>query len=300
MDVAKGQETTGAKLRVIPDTATYDKELEDRRRRLNLNDVLIRWRSLIIASTLLGCALAFVSSFFSTEIFESRAVIQIGQTVQSSRAASAQMGATSHSLLESPEILVERLKEEYQIGDGSEGSVKLPYLKDARINRSAKVMVVLTSQGDAPESARAFLVSVADKVIEHHKTILETSLIAAKEQSSSLQKQLQILNQQIKMLSDRATDIGRRDVASAVILTAQRGELMERIIQLEQQHYELVASMSDVKPSVLIRNPTLSAQRIAPDRSLYALSGAVLGLFIGFFIAVCMHRRQFARTPNSN
>jgi LPS O-antigen subunit length determinant protein (WzzB/FepE family) len=292
MDATKVQETSEARIRGIPGRETLPQiaEVQDRRRRVDLGDVLARWKILIMGAALLGAVAALIGSFFAREIFESRTVIQIGQTIGVTQASTV-----ANPLLELPEALIERLKEEYRVGDSSEGDAPLPSLKDARVNRSAKMMVVLTAHGETSASAQAFLAGVAHKIVDEHRLMLDRSLTAAKDRLESVERQLKVINQQVANLSARVADVGKRDVASAVILTAERGELMEQLLRLEHQRYELASSMKDARPSVIVRTPTLPLQRAAPARSIYVLTGALIGLIIGFFLAVFLHRRHKLR-----
>lgn len=268
---------------------TRDLRVRSEDKQLTVDDlfrIVFQRNKLIIGAALMGSVVALLASFFVPEVYESRGVIQVGRVME------------SNSLVEPTETLVERLKEQYRVGDSSEGAAQLPFLKSVRINRADKGMIVVTAYGRTEVEAQAFLNGLANKVLKDHHGVFNRSMGIAEEHLAHLNQQLEMMNQQVVNLSARVTEIGKRDIASAVLLTAERSELLNQIARTQQQRYVLLSSMEEARPSALIRKPTLPTHRVAPMRLFYVVIGGFIALVVGILVALVEDRtniRRFAK-----
>lgn len=229
---------------------------------------LMRHRGLLSSSTVAGAIAGIAISLFVPNVYESRAVVQIGEVVR---------GTTP---IESSEAVVERIKEEYRAiePDGR------AYLHDLRMNRSVKEILIFTARGDSAEEAQQFLASVTGKLLDGHRTALDQLARTTNLRAVVVERRVDALNQEAAALAAQLKSVAERDVASAVILTFRRSELLNTAANLEQERAELITAREGMKPTRLITAPTLLPERVEPSRTLYAITGALSGLFVGLLL----------------
>lgn len=240
-------------------------------------------RKLLIFIIFGGCLiLTGIYLLLAKPVYESRAVIRVGQVGQEGSAGSLQNSIP----LQDPDILVQKLKEEYRVDDDSEGARRLPLLSEV-INdgKTEEKIITLTARGSSAAQAREFLTGVTDKLLEQHKQLYDQAIGLQQARLNSLKAQLQQLNETI-IQYDRRINAGSNS-ALAAILTLEKAKLAEQRPELERQISELALAMSPLysRPSYVLRQPTLPVKPVQPKKSLYLALAMVLGLMLGVFAA---------------
>jgi len=236
-----------------------------------------KWLILGIALATLGAAAALGS--LKTPMYESRAVIEVGRLGGSQPDQATQV--------ESPAMLVERLREEYRVGDGSEGAVAPPFVKDVSLVKGTNT-VNLTVRDLSPEGAQRYAAEVTERILGQHDALFTQAFAAQRARLESLRDQLQAFDAQIASLTEHIASLRENNPAQSAILAVEKGSLLAERPLLEQQHAQLELGLSGMssQPTRLIREPTLPANGVNDDRmSLYLALGLVLGLMLGAFVA---------------
>lgn len=240
--------------------------------------VLLVWKYWIIAAVVVGAAIGFFLSLFIAPTYESRAVLQVGYI-------------RANMPIEPIEGFIERLKEEHRETDKSGRSAHAPFLKDVRSNRNSKALIVLTAQGGDPSATRDFLGGVTAAALESHNTAFHRWVDTLQTRLKLTQKQLDDLNAQSQSLTTRAKSVAKQDAAAALVLMTEKTELLNQIVKVDQQRFEVLSMSKEAIPSTIVRKPTISSTPVAPSSSLYLATGAFIGLIVGIFVALLMNRK---------
>lgn len=234
--------------------------------------ILVKRKYLIfgIFMAVLVAAAAYVYSV--SPVFESRVVIQIGHV--------GKIG-----LLEPPKVLVQRLIEEYRVGDTTEGRRSYPLVKSIGLEKGLEDIIAITTQGHSATEAQSFLTEVTSKLLSDHKALF---VEAQKQQQiilQSLDREVQETKDQMSALSQQLQTVMKSNPTTAAILTQDKANLALGIPKLEQQRSELKLAMSELQtiPTRILRSPTIPINPIKPKPLLYLLLASILGLVIGVF-----------------
>jgi regulator of replication initiation timing len=219
-------------------------------------------------------------------VYESRTVIQVGKAGQS-------------EFLEPPSVLIRCLKEEYQVGDKSEGELQTPFVHAVSLDETAtESIVTIISRARSAAEARGFLGNVTEKLLRRHDILFADAQKEQQERLTLLENQISETKQQVASLSERIRPVLKSEAAVAAVLELEKGRLLERLPQLERQRVEAKVAMSESqsRPTRLIRQPTLPVKPIRPGRALYLSLAAGLGLMLGglgaFFAEFIARARQ--------
>jgi capsular polysaccharide biosynthesis protein len=260
---------------------------------LTLEDLwalIIRRKTLLFAFFLVATFAAIAWAWSLPAIYESRAVVQIGQLSRS-----VQPNATQSSV-ESTDDLVERLKEEYGVNDVVER--QLPSVDSIKVNRGAKNIITITAHGYSPSETRDFLFGVTNKLLSDHDARVTRISRLLEGRMREVQLRLKETNNQIKTLQNGVASISKTNVAAAGILTMEQGILLQQVVALEKQGAELALDLNELnmRPTQIVREPTLQLESIRPKPLLYSLLGAILGLAFGAVIALFLELRSSRRS----
>lgn len=239
--------------------------------------VLTKRTGLILSILLMSLIVAGLFIFFTPPVYESRAVLQIGQIGQAGQ-------------IESPAILVKRLiVQDKTDGGAAETGKARSFIQAASVERNTN-LISITARGPAPRTTQEYLARVIETVMQEHRKLSD---FAQKEQQQSLNL-LQVrgheINQAIDAFEKDVRALARQsasaDVASPYVITAfaqERSRLFELRMQIEQKQRDLHIAMSELqsKPTALIKAPTLSADPIKPRPLLYFALAIGLGLMLG-------------------
>ncbi len=250
-----------------------DNYQEDEVGLIDLWRVIVKRKKMIIASMLSVLVVVVLWMAITKPVYESRAVLGVGQV--------GQVGQ-----VEAPQLLVQRLKEEYRVKDESEGVTKLPAIKEVKtMEKTLPNGVEITAQAHNAEEARQFLAGVMAKVIRQHQKLFTMARDEQQKQLEMLQKRRDDIEQILLLVRHRMSTTAGSDAALAGLLTLEQERLLQQLPQIEQQQVALRLAMSELqsKPTVLLRQPTLPVKPAKPKPALYLALAAVLGLMLGVF-----------------
>lgn len=243
-----------------------------------------------ISGFLIPILLALVIAVSTPQLFESRTVIQVGQL------------GPSRPLLESPEGTAERLREEHGVSE--EESVRhTPFLKNVRVDRQAKNFLTLTAIGKDAVEAHQFLQEVVDRLVAEHTEKLNGALHAVRLRLMLLREQIERSQSALKTMESRMQDATKKGITSeAVILSVEKGRVLEHISKLEQQKVSAEAEILEIRaaPTRLVVGPTLPTGSTGMSRRVILFLGFLCGIAGGvvavlvtnFVVALNSRRRQ--------
>ncbi|MDO8705496.1 MAG: Wzz/FepE/Etk N-terminal domain-containing protein [Sulfuricaulis sp.] len=262
---------------------------------LKLWSTLIRRKTLILAIFLISPIMAGLFIFFTPPVYESRAVLQIGQ-MRADRA------------IESPAVLTKRVmvQDDMDREKTEIGRVR-PFIHTAFLEKDTNLISIL-ARGPTPDAAQEYLAQVVAKVMHDHQELFD---LARKEQQQSLnllQMHGQRLNQAIaaneKELSTLTRQPASADAITAYgpnllrsILLPEKSKLFEqhRLVEQQQMDLRMAASALRFKPTTLIKAPTLTADPIKPRPLPYFAFAMGIGLMLGIFSALVVEFISKAR-----
>ncbi len=259
-----------------PTRETQEALQDDEISLIDLWRVVIKRKKMIIGSLLLTLLLVGAWLAITKPVYESRAVLGIGQVVQ--------MGQVVQ--VEASQLLVQRLKEEYRVKDESEGEQKFPMIKEVKtMEKSLPNGVEIIAQAYEPQVAQKFLTDVVTKVIKKHRTLFDIGRTEQQRQLDSLQNEHDRIEQALSLIEHRVSSLVGSEASLAGFLTLQKDLLLQRLPQIEQQQIVVRLAMSELqsRPTTLLRQPTLPINPVKPKPVLYLALATVLGLMLGIF-----------------
>lgn len=229
----------------------------------DLWDILVQRRWWIVGVWALTLLAAVAYLLVTKPVFESRAVVQIGQV--------------AGDLIVPPAALVLELRERHQIGEPGR---ELPYLQSAK--KEGDDAVVLVAEAHTASAAQEFLLKAVQEIVGHQQQRYEAGERLQEAALAAAAAQIEDLNQQARRFSEM-TDSVTIDEAVKALLILQRSTLQTDLTKLHQQRFELQSNLSPLKsyPSRLVREPTLAEKASAPKRGLILALALVLGGMLG-------------------
>lgn len=239
---------------------------------IELLSVLTRRKMTVFGILVAALLLIGVWVLVTNPIYESRAVLGVGQV----------------GSLESPQLVVQRAREEYRVKDDSEGPRKLPILSEVRVmDKSLSNGVEFIVQAHSAEEAQQFLGKIVSKIMERHKKLFEMGRSEQQKQLESLHRHRDAIERGAVAIRERIAALSKGDASLAGLLTLEQDRLLQQLPQVEQQIVALRLAMSELQttPTFLLREPTLPVRPIQPKPALYLALATVLGLMLGVFAA---------------
>ena len=248
--------------------------------------VLVKRRKLILAIFFL-CVLASLYPILTNPpIYESRAVLEIGQV-------------TELGVLENRGSMIQRLEEAYRVEDSSEGVRGLPQISSVGFDKkSAPNAVTLTAQAYSAAEAQSFLRLMTDNIVAQHQKFFEQALQVYQKQVDNIDSQLEANDMQVEQLSERILGLEKTDPSQAAFLAVEKAKTLAQKPELLDRKIKLSMAMSAPRsqPTTYLREPTLPINKIKPKRAMYltmaVIVGAILGIFMAFFIEFIAKARQ--------
>lgn len=241
---------------------------------IDLWRVLAKRKMLVLAMPVVLLLAAAVYLLTAKPVFESRAVVQVGQV--------GQVGQ-----VEAPAVLVQRLREQYRVGDTDAISV-MPRVTDVSLDKKGSNNVItLLVQDHSAEGAQKYLAHVTQALLAEHTKVYSQSMDVQRQRLQSLDKRMQALNDYMEKLSVHIEAVGKQDPAQAAILAIEKGKLLTEIPGLERDHTALRLALSDIQsqPSKLLREPTLPDRQAKPKQKLVLVLALLLGFMLGIITA---------------
>jgi len=241
---------------------------------VDLWTILLRRKKTVIAVFLIVLSTAIVVTALMTPIYESRAVVLIGQVTD--------------QLIENPDELVYRLTEEYEVGDSSEAIKELPFVESVTVNKKrANTVLELTARDTTAGGAKTYLETIVNKLFEKHNAVFNKTIELERRRLDSMAKQLSELDAHIKQVNDLTTHLKKSDPTQAAVLAIESGKYLTMKPALEEKFVALDIRLSDLKtkPTQYLRKPTLPRKTTKPRSILYVAVATFIGLFMALFAA---------------
>lgn len=263
---------------------------DDDVRLLELWSTLTNRKGLISAIVLMSLVTTGLFIFFTPPVYESRAVLQVGQ-----------IGNAGPP--ESPYVLAKRLMTQDDLVRGKTTIGKFsPYLQTAFVEKETNLISII-ARGPDPGTTQGYLADVIARVMREHQELFD---LARKERQQSL-NQLQSIGHDVdRALAANEKELGvwvRQPVmagqvsALRVYFASEKSKLLEQRALLEQRQTDLrMAMLFHSKPTALIKAPTLAVHPIKPRPLLYFTFAMGIGLMLGILCAyaaefICKARR---------
>jgi len=259
-----------------------------------------KWLILVI---FFGAAIAAgIFSFLMPKVYKIDTSLEVGIIERAT-------GATSEQLIESPTQLVEKIKgdvygifvrEKLQIPEEKYPKIKVENPKDTRL-------ISLAIESAEPPKAQNILEETNNLILAEHqekikvkKGLLENNIEVAKkdierikakigfleEERKNLEAKIEALQKILPYQQDPGTQFALFDTKEK--LEQKKQEIENRYLEinsLENQINSLQGQIEDIRPTQVIKSPTVSASPIKPRPLLNIVIAAILGLFIGVFLA---------------
>ena len=245
---------------------------------IDLWRVIVKRKWLVFITVAMALSMVGAWLLIVKPVYESRTVLGIGQI--------GPMGAVGP--LETPQLLVQRLKEEYRVKDQSEGETILPAVKDVKtMEKTLPNGVEIFAQAHDAQDAQKFLAEVVAKVIKRHQKLFDLGRSEQNRQLESLQKESERIEQALALIEHRISALVNNEASLAGLLTLQKDLLLQRLPQIAQQQNTLRLAMSELQstPTFALRQPTLPMMPVTPKPVLYMVLAGVVGLMLGIFWA---------------
>lgn len=247
---------------------------------LELWSTLTNRKGVILAILLISLITAGLFIFFTPPVYESRAVLQVGQVGQAGQ-------------LESPAVLAKRLmtqddmdREKTTIGKFS------PFIQTAFVEKETNLISII-ARGPTPDATQGYLAHVVAGVMREHQELFD---LARKERQQSLDRVQLIGHDLNQALAANEKEIGiwvRQPVSAGevsalrVYFASEKSKLLEQRALLEQRQTDLRMAMSfHSKPTTLIKAPTLAVDPVKPRPLLYFALALGIGILLGIFSAL--------------
>ncbi len=238
---------------------------------MELWNVLAKRKGLILAILLASVIAAGLLIFFTPPVYESRAVVQIGQIGQ----------------IEPSATLVKRLLEQHGARDERVADGKATaYVQAASVEKDTN-LISITAQGPTPNAVQGYLAQVLDRLVKEHRQLFDNTQKEQQQYLNLMQVRTHEMGQAIGALDKSIRTVAIKDEALMVILAPEKSKLLEQRMALDQKQMELRMAMSELqsKPTALIKAPSLPASPVKPRPPLYFALAAILGLMLGVFSA---------------
>ena len=243
---------------------------EDEVSLIDLWRVITRRKRLIFITIVIILSLVGIWLLITQPVYESRAVLGLGQV----------------GSIESPQLVVQRLKEEYRVKDDSEGELLLPLLSGVKImDKSLANGVELAAQAHSAKEAQQFLNSIIITIMRRHLHLFDLGRVEQQKQMVSLEKHRDAIERGLGTIRERITALAKGDASLAGLLTLEQDRLIQQLPQVEQQIAAVRLAMSELQssPTLVLRQPTLPVAPVRPKPALYMVLAGVVGLMLGIF-----------------
>lgn len=246
--------------------------------------LVLRRRRWIAIITFLGVVLlGFIYLAITKPIYESTAILQVGQYSQPIDDENSIRGLS----LEDPQILVVRLKEKTWSTNTEKGGNILRLSSVSYKKREAKTLIKLKTSASNPEKAHESLNFIINNVMDEHRGLLDSVVSSRKELISKLSKRVEAMDKQIRQLNELISRTRKMDAAQAAVLAVEKSRLVGEVPKIEDRISTLQLYLSRLYtfPTQVIRKPTKPSSPVKPKGKLYIGISVVLGMILGVFVA---------------
>jgi len=237
--------------------------------------VLARRKYWIIAIFAISVVTSIAVSLFMSPRYKSHAVLSLGQV-------------QGLGVLEQQDILLERLKRLYKLGNDDSRDRVPPYMKSIELDTDAsKRVFIFEAIGWTPEEARDFLRKAVAGLVAAHGQLYEEVLQVQRERVSELDANLARFRQEADSLKVQRQHVKSLDGSEAALVALERAKLVASEPELEREKLTLRLALISpgTKPTQLLEEPTLPMHALHPRPVLYTVLGIIVGLMLGVFAA---------------
>jgi LPS O-antigen subunit length determinant protein (WzzB/FepE family) len=249
---------------------------EDEISLIDLWQVIVARKWLVLAVIAICVLAAVLVSVFMSPLYESRAVVNIGQV-------------TGVGQLEVPGALVQRLREEYRVDDTSEGKIPPPYLSDVTLSKSGGGDIIeIKARARTAREANRFLSDVTSKLLHQHQAVYDGIRQQLQKRLAVLRNQRDQINSETGLIEKQIRALGDKNASLVATLALEKASLIGQLPELSDEINKLALNLSPVQssPTKLIRQPTLPVQPVQPRSVLYIVLSMFGGLLLGVFSAL--------------
>jgi len=254
-------------------------------------NVLAKHKVLVLAMPLASLLVATTYLLITPAIFESQAVIQIGQVGQAIHVGQLgqviQVGqAIQIGQIETPAILVQRLREQYRVGD-DDAIMVMPRISDIRLDKKGANFIILLAQDYSAKGAQKQLAQAVQALLAEHEKRYHQAMDTQQQRLQSRDKQMQQLKELIASLPMAIEAVRKQDSAQAAMLIIEKANLLTEMSSLESEYYALQLALSEIQsyPTKLLREPTLPERQVKPKSKLMAVFALTVGFLLGIMAA---------------
>jgi len=257
---------------------------------LKLWRTLAKRKGVVFAVLLISLIVAGFSIFLAPSVYESHAVLQIGRT-------------ENPGLVEIPSTVAKRVMVQDDLSQDQTATGNAhPFVYSAFVHKTTNLVSII-ARGPAPDVTRNYLAQVVEKVIHEHQELVDLALKQKQQSLDLIQKRVQLLEgiledqKKIAQMTNNPLDplIQKQNTDSGV--STQLNIFENQQMQIEHQR---AMSALILKPTTLIKAPTLSVVPVKPRPLLYLALAIGIGLMLGVFGALATEfiskARRFAAT----
>ncbi len=236
---------------------------------MEIISIIIKRKWIIVACLLFTIIATFFYILTKKPIYESKAVVQIGYNGEKT--------STKVLNIEDPASLAWVLK-------NTEGLFSVNVEKADRSNLD---ILSLTIRNRDPYQAQASLEKVTNNLINRHSLLYNQLLSYKQNQLDSLKKQLQSVQVQLKLF-EKKISLLINDNTNNMLLILEKEKLVKNQFELEQKisEQEFLLSENYIRPTRVLKGPTLALKPIGRNKLFYIGLASVLGVMIGVMLAL--------------
>lgn len=281
--------------------------------------VIIKRKKIIVNILLIAIVVAAVLSFILPKVYKIDTSIEIG----TKPVISATVRAAGDDLIESPEQVIEKIKNDvYGVTVREKLGISekdFPKIKTSSVKGTNLISISIES--DKFEQAKSVLVEMDNLIVTKHqertskeKDLIEKNISSNENKLKSINSDIERVNNKIKFTEEEKTNLEskvsalqktlvyRQDPGTQFALFNTKEELSGKKVEIENLFREIInfdiqkeninteinsfrASLDNLKSTRVVKEPTVAERLISPRPVLNIAIAGVLGLFMGIFMA---------------
>jgi uncharacterized protein involved in exopolysaccharide biosynthesis len=249
---------------------------------LGLRDVmqiLVKHRITFISMFAVTIILTTLYTLKQDEIYESRAVLQVGMLAGNSATV---------EYLENPLILAERVYAKYGLKYRNQESEFYPYLDVVRAEGSGgSGALIVISHDSTADGAQNFIKQIFEPIIATHNSRSTEVIKRHKASLAEFRKRVQQAQTELSELKQDSLAGPGTEHGAGILLSVERSRLRAAITDLlvRINEMELRVLSEDVYVTRWLHPPSLNMNPVAPRIVLIAVIGFILAFLIGLVAA---------------
>lgn len=252
-------------------TPTQSKLPDDEVSLADIWQTLMRRKKIFILTFFTVVIAAGIYLLFSRPVYESRALVLIGQVGQVGKEAQVRY-------VEDIRVLQERLKAEYANLD-----------VDQKNRSGAENIISLTLTGYNAQKTYEDLVNITNILLDEHRALYRNIMSPLRDRQVLLSQRLDGFKVQLSHLDMQINQLRSEQSTDGAILSFEKGNVAKAILEIEEKltNLELAIIQPQSIPTQLLGPVIKPASPIKPRTrmvvSLSILIGLISGIFVAFF-----------------